>query len=133
MFYGCTIIPLKVFDKLINHYLTTGEKLNRFLHYRSLDSIFLPIVRQNRDTLYSLAILDTVSGPLTIELANTDGRYQSVYCINQNHFQEYYATAPAAFKVIFIYCVNSEITSSLARTAVCVDTLRLLHCQNSGF
>ena len=79
----------------------TGQGLNTLLHYRNLDSIFNPIVRQNRDTLYSMAILDTASGPLKIELPETNGRYQSVYCLNQNHYQEYYATAPATFKVVF--------------------------------
>ena len=79
----------------------TGQALNTWLHYRTLDSIFNPIVRQNRDTLYSLAILDTASGTLKIELPETRGRYQSVYCINQNHYQEYYSTAPAIFKVRF--------------------------------
>ena len=78
-----------------------GQGLNTLLHYRNLDSIFNPIVRQNRDTLYSMAILDTASGPLKIELPETNGRYQSVYCLNQNHYQEYYATAPATFKVVF--------------------------------
>ena len=79
----------------------TGQPLNTMLHYRTLDSPFNPIVRQNRDTLYSMAILDTASGPLEIELPETNGRYQSVFCINQNHYQEYYATAPALFKVSF--------------------------------
>ena len=87
----------------------TGRALNTWLHYRTLDSFFNPIVRQNRDTLYSMAILDTASGTLKIELPETKGRYQSVYCINQNHYQEYYATAPAIFKVryaaLFVLCL----------------------------
>jgi len=41
-------------------------------------------VRGNRDTLYSFGVFDLTS-PLTITLPETDGRYQSLMVVNQDH------------------------------------------------
>lgn len=44
-----------------------------------------PIIRQNRDTLYSSAIVD-VRGGVTVTLPDTGERYISVWVINQDHY-----------------------------------------------
>ncbi|PRB10900.1 carboxylesterase [Microbacterium sp. MYb72] len=44
-----------------------------------------PIIRQNRDTLYSSSIVDVRDG-VTITIPNTRGRYISVFVINQDHY-----------------------------------------------
>lgn len=44
-----------------------------------------PIIRQNRDTLYSSAIVDVREG-VTVTLPDTRGRYISVWVINQDHY-----------------------------------------------
>lgn len=41
-------------------------------------------VRGNRDTLYSVGVFDLTS-PLTITLPETEGRYQSLMVVNQDH------------------------------------------------
>jgi len=90
--------------------------LNTFLHYRTLDSPFNPIVRPNKDTLYSALLLDTNTGPLTIEMPEAD-RYQSIYCFNQDHFQEYYSLGPAKFHIKRQY-VDSRYLFCIFRTLV---------------
>lgn len=44
-----------------------------------------PIIRQNRDTLYSSAIIDVRDG-VTVTLPDTGERYLSVWVINQDHY-----------------------------------------------
>ncbi|WP_370978576.1 DUF1214 domain-containing protein [Agaribacterium sp. ZY112] len=44
-----------------------------------------PVIRMNRDTLYSSAVLD-LSKPVSITLADNGGRYQSMHVVNQDHY-----------------------------------------------
>ena len=44
-----------------------------------------PIIRANQDTLYSAVVLD-LSEPATITLPETDGRFQSMLVISQDHY-----------------------------------------------
>ncbi len=43
------------------------------------------VIRMNRDTLYSTAVLD-LSKPATITLPEADGRYMSLQVVNQDHY-----------------------------------------------
>ncbi len=43
------------------------------------------VIRMNRDTLYSFAVLDLPS-PATVTLPDAGGRYQSLQVINQDHY-----------------------------------------------
>ena len=43
------------------------------------------VIRMNRDTLYSSAVLD-LSEPATVIMPETGGRYQSLHVINQDHY-----------------------------------------------
>lgn len=44
-----------------------------------------PVVRANRDTLYSYAVFD-LTAPLTITMPEASGRFQSLRVINQDHY-----------------------------------------------
>lgn len=60
--------------------------LNTWIHYRvpaPLDH--QPIIRQNRDTLYSAAIVD-VSQDGMLTLPDTEGRYLSAMVVNEDHY-----------------------------------------------
>ncbi len=46
---------------------------------------FQPIIRANQDTLYSAVILD-LAEPATVTLPQTDGRFQSMLVISQDHY-----------------------------------------------
>jgi hypothetical protein len=45
-----------------------------------------PVVRPNRDTLYSTALFDLDAGPVTIRLPEAGSRYFSMMVINEDHF-----------------------------------------------
>ncbi len=60
--------------------------LGKFGHLRTptpLDN--QTIIRMNRDTLYSPAILD-LSTPATVILPDTGGRYMTLHVVNQDHY-----------------------------------------------
>ncbi len=59
--------------------------LGKFGHLRTptpLDN--QTIIRMNRDTLYSPAVLD-LSKPATVILPDTGGRYMTLHVVNQDH------------------------------------------------
>jgi hypothetical protein len=63
-----------------------GVGLGKFFHFRTptpLDE--QDVIRMNRDTLYSSAVLD-LSKPATVTLPDTGGRYMSLHVINQDHY-----------------------------------------------
>jgi hypothetical protein len=45
-----------------------------------------PVIRLNRDTLYSSALFDLDAGPVTITLPDAGGRFMSLQIINQDHY-----------------------------------------------
>lgn len=59
---------------------------NRWHHDRDPGSIDdQRVIRQNRDTLYSLAIVD-ISGGATLRLPDAGDRYMSVMVVNEDHY-----------------------------------------------
>ena len=66
--------------------LAAGHGLGAWNHTYELKPLDdQPIIRQNRDTLYSSAIVDVREG-VTVTLPETGNRYISVWVINQDHF-----------------------------------------------
>jgi len=60
--------------------------LGAWIHFRAptpLDQ--QKVIRMNRDTLYSSAVLD-LSVPATVIMPETGGRYQSLHVISQDHY-----------------------------------------------
>jgi len=60
--------------------------LGTWIHFRAptpLDQ--QKVIRMNRDTLYSSAVLD-LSEPATVIMPETNGRYQSLHVISQDHY-----------------------------------------------
>lgn len=55
------------------------------------------IIRMNRDTLYSYAILD-LTEPGRVTLPVTDGRYMSLHVINQDHYCRVFAS-PGTYEI----------------------------------
>jgi hypothetical protein len=45
-----------------------------------------PVVRPNRDTLYSSALVDLDAGPVTIVMPEASGRFMSLQVINEEHY-----------------------------------------------
>ena len=60
--------------------------MNQLLHHREPASIDeQPVIRQNRDTLYSSAIVDISQGA-TLTLPDAGDRYLSVMVVNNDHY-----------------------------------------------
>ena len=60
--------------------------VNRLLHHREPASIDeQPVIRENRDTLYSSAIVDISQGA-TLTLPDAGERYLSVMIVNNDHY-----------------------------------------------
>jgi hypothetical protein len=77
-----------------------------------------PIIRANQDTLYSGVIVD-LSVPLTVTLPDSDGRFQSVLVISQDHYNFGHAT-PGVYELTQEE-VGSRFAMLLFRTFVDVS------------
>jgi hypothetical protein len=62
--------------------------LGKFVHYRELSSIDNPIVRPNRDTLYSMSVFDLDAGPVTITLPDAGKRFMSLQVIDEDQYTQ---------------------------------------------
>lgn len=59
----------------------------KFVHNRALTPIeHQPVIRQNRDTLYSFAIFDLDAAPVTITLPDAGKRFMSVQIITEDQY-----------------------------------------------
>jgi len=77
-----------------DHYLAANAKeaggLGKLHHVREPASIDnQTIIRLNRDTLYSFAVLDLAAGPATITLPDAGKRFMSLMVINQDHYVQF--------------------------------------------
>ncbi len=61
--------------------------VGKFDHYREPMPIdHQSVIRANRDTLYSSAVIDLDAGPVTITLPDTGDRFRSMQVINEDHY-----------------------------------------------
>ena len=79
-----------------DRYLAANAKdaggLGKLHHAREPASIDnQTIIRLNRDTLYSFAVLDLSAGPVTITLPDAGKRFMSLMAINQDHYVQFVA------------------------------------------
>ncbi|WP_313812738.1 DUF1254 domain-containing protein [Glutamicibacter sp.] len=73
-------------NTMIDRLLKTAGSEAKFFHDRELAPLDRqPVIRQNRDTLYSFAIVDVTDGA-KLTIPETGQRYLSVMVINQNHY-----------------------------------------------
>jgi hypothetical protein len=86
-----------------DHYLQNfvGEgALGKFVHNRDLvDLDHQKVIRMNRDTLYSEAVIDLDAGPATVTLPDADARYMGALVIDEDHYvvETFYDSAPHRF------------------------------------
>ena len=72
-------------DIQMRGYIKSLDCFGKFGHYRKPYDVDNQVtVSGNRDTLYSIGVFDLRS-PLTITLPETEGRYQSLMIVNQDH------------------------------------------------
>jgi hypothetical protein len=58
----------------------------RWHHHRDQMPVDYPVIRPNRDTLYSEAVFDLDAGPVTITLPEAGRRFLSLQVINEDHY-----------------------------------------------
>ncbi|WP_080888597.1 DUF1254 domain-containing protein [Nitrospira japonica] len=70
----------------------------RFSHTRQVTPVNKqPIVRMNRDTLYSAAVFDLDAGPVAITLPDSGSRFMSMQVITEDHFTPLVAYKPGSY------------------------------------
>ncbi len=93
--------------------------LGVFVHNRAPTPIDEQLViRMNRDTLYSTAVLD-LSTPASVTLPDADGRYMSLHVINQDHYS--YAVTEPGRNDLSEDAVGSRYAYLLVRTFINAD------------
>ena len=84
-------------DTYFNKYVNNGA-FGKFFHARGPTPIEnQKIVRMNRDTLYSAAIIDLEASPVTITLPDTGKRFMSMQIISEDHYSPAVVYAPGTY------------------------------------
>jgi hypothetical protein len=74
-------------DLYLGNAMKTSGGPGRFYHYREMMPIDKQtVIRANRDTLYSSAIIDLEAGPVTITLPDAGKRFRSLVVIDEDHY-----------------------------------------------
>jgi hypothetical protein len=64
-----------------------GDGFGKFNHGRELSPLDNQLVaRQNRDTLYSMAVFDMNAGPISITLPDAGKRFMTLITIDEDHY-----------------------------------------------
>jgi hypothetical protein len=63
-----------------------GGRIGTLSHRRELYLNDSPVVRPNRDTLYSFAVFDFNAGPVTITLPDAGNRFMSIQVIDEDDY-----------------------------------------------
>ena len=70
----------------IDRFVALGAEVNRWLHFRAPTPIDQQsVIRMNRDTLYSLAVVD-ISGGATLTVPDGGDRYLTVMVVNEDGY-----------------------------------------------
>ena len=73
-------------DRMFSALQRDAGELNRWHHSRVPTPLdHQTVIRMNRDTLYSMAVVD-ISAGATITIPDADDRYASVMIVNQDHY-----------------------------------------------
>jgi len=73
-------------DLYLGHAAKEGGGIGKLFHYREPMPIDRQVViRANRDTLYSSAVIDLDAGPATVTLPDAGNRFRSMQVINEDH------------------------------------------------
>ena len=73
-------------DRMFASFVAEAGAVNVLTHYRAPTPVdHQPVIRMNRDTLYSAAVVD-ISDGATITIPDAGDRYVSVMVVNQDHY-----------------------------------------------
>jgi len=74
-------------DRMFQDLSKQADGINKFFHFRSVTPLDKQtVVRMNKDTLYSMAVIDTEGGATITVPEIPEGRYASVYLADNDHY-----------------------------------------------
>ncbi|MEA3433222.1 MAG: DUF1214 domain-containing protein [Campylobacterota bacterium] len=74
-------------DRMFQDLSKQAGGLNKFFHFRSVTPLDKQtVIRMNKDTLYSMAVVDTEGGATITVPEIPKGRYASVYLVDNDHY-----------------------------------------------
>ncbi len=92
-------MPKQPFNSIEYSSLVEGGEVNKFIHLREPTPLDKQnVIRMNRDTYYSAAIVDISEGA-TLTIPETNGRYVSAMIINEDHFNNKVYHKPGTYKL----------------------------------
>ena len=131
---GSTPVTVKTFVRaetdiaIKKLYDTTG--LNKFFHIRVPAPIDKQdVIRMNRDTIYSSAVLD-LGKPVTVILPEAGGRYMNLHVINQDHYS--FAVSKPGRHKLTEKNVGSRYAYLIVRTFVNADDPKDIKAANKA-
>jgi hypothetical protein len=120
--------------------------LGKFHHRRELANIDAQhVVRENRDTLYSMGIFDVSASPVTITIPDSGGRFFSMQVINQDHYTVRVIYTPGShtftqteigtryFCIIIRIFVDPNDTTDLTTVHALQDAIRVEQVRSGTF
>jgi len=97
--------------------LAPGAAINKFVHFRDPTPLDAQnVIRMNRDTLYSYALVDISKGA-RLTIPKLDGRYLSVMVINEDHYINKVYDSAGTYK-LKMKQFDTQYVSVVARTLV---------------
>ena len=84
-------------DRMFASFVTDAGGVNQLLHHRAPTPVdHQPVIRMNRDTLYSAAVVDISEGA-TLTIPDGGERYISVMVVDQDHYTNRVFHAPGRY------------------------------------
>lgn len=132
-------------DRMFQALCSAAGGVGRWKHHRDAGSIDeQPVIRQNRDTLYSSALVD-ISDGATLTVPDAGERYISVMAVNQDHYINRVYHEGGAYQlsvdefdtpyvlVVSRILVDPEDSADVAKVNALQDELKLTASSNAPF
>ena len=85
--------------RLFDDALKVSGGVNQWFHYRAPTGVDnQPVIRMNRDTLYSAAIVD-ISNGASVTLPDAGDRYMTVMVVNAEHYINRVFSGPGTYEL----------------------------------
>jgi len=102
---------------MFDNQLAMSGGVNQWIHYRVPTPVDQqPVIRMNRDTLYSGAVVDITSGG-TVTLPDAEGRYLTMMVINEDHYINRVFSEPGTYELT-VEEYDTPFVNTVVRTLV---------------
>jgi hypothetical protein len=102
---------------MFDNQLAMSGGINQWIHFRVPTPVDQqPVIRMNRDTLYSGAVVD-ISGGGTVTLPDAGGRYMTLMVINEDHYINRVFSEPGTYE-LSVEELGTPFVNTVARILV---------------